>query len=447
MLRQLAAKDEMILQQAQLIEKLAERIARLERDSDDSNSPPSSDSPFKDRKKSGRNGKPGAKPGHKAVQRTPFPPERVDEQAVHDFPEGQAPAHFKPVEGKNAWVTFQQITRLKAVVTEHRVRCYHNTLTGKVELAPHPKRLGKLLGPEAAAAVAWLKTKGHMAILPMRDFFRDILDARISAGCLSQAVTEVGKAAKAAWEEVRSALSKEPVVGFDETSHRDSGWLLWMWVAQTKRLSLFRIGNTRSADELDELLPPGWLGIMVRDRFTAYVRWAKGKPGILDALCLAHLTRDIKSLLSSPFAEVADWAKRLLAELGGVWEAHQLGCLYPLCLAWSGFMRVVRATPFREAAEKLAKGIEKHEAGYTRFIANSAVPPTNNASEQALRQVVIHRKITQGTRGDAGIEAQERIWTVLDTARKQGLSALDYLRRAVEALREGMDGPRFLAGA
>src|SRR5476651_2162689 len=65
--------------QAQIIAKLEERIARLERDSDDSNQPPSSDLPFKTRKGSGKTGKPGAKPGHKAHQRAQFPPERVDE--------------------------------------------------------------------------------------------------------------------------------------------------------------------------------------------------------------------------------------------------------------------------------------------------------------------------------------------------------------------------------
>lgn len=430
-----------------LILKLEEKIARLERDSDNSNSPPSSDPPFKTRKGSGKTGKPGAKFGHKAHQRTPFPPERVDEKKAHDFPEGQTPAHLRPVEGKGAWMTFRQITRLKAVVTEHQVRCYRDTRTGKIELAPHPKGLGKLLGPEACAAVAWLKTKGHMAVVPMRDFFRDILDAKISAGCLMQAVTEAGRAAKGAWEEVRAALKSERVVGFDETSHWDLGWrCLWMWVAQTPRLSLFRIGDTRSADELDELLPVGWSGIMIRDRYAAYARWTKDKPGIRSGLCMAHMARDIKSLLCHPCQCVQHWAKILLDRLGGVWDAHHLEHPTLMQLAWQYFMRAVK-TPTHggaHAAETLAKGIVKNEAGYALFMVDREVPPTNNASERALRPVVIHRKITQGTRGMPGMDAQERLWTLLDTARKQGTCALAYLCRAVQALRQGEPAPAFL---
>jgi hypothetical protein len=39
--------------------------------------------------------------------------------------------------------------------------------------------------------------------------------------------------------------------------------------------------------------------------------------------------------------------------------------------------------------------------------------PTNNHSEQQIRHCVIERRITQGTRGEAGQRYHERMWSVI----------------------------------
>ena len=44
----------------------------------------------------------------------------------------------------------------------------------------------------------------------------------------------------------------------------------------------------------------------------------------------------------------------------------------------------------------------------------------NNASERALRNSVIHRKVSGGFRSDAGAEAHAVVSSVVDTARKRG---------------------------
>lgn len=48
------------------------------------------------------------------------------------------------------------------------------------------------------------------------------------------------------------------------------------------------------------------------------------------------------------------------------------------------------------------------------------MPPTNNASEPALRPRVIHRKVSGGFRSDWGAQAHATVTTVLHTARKRG---------------------------
>ena len=48
---------------------------------------------------------------------------------------------------------------------------------------------------------------------------------------------------------------------------------------------------------------------------------------------------------------------------------------------------------------------------------------------------VIDRRITQGTRGEAGMRWGERIWTTLATCEKQNRNVLDFIHQSVLAYR------------
>jgi hypothetical protein len=61
----------------------------------------------------------------------------------------------------------------------------------------------------------------------------------------------------------------------------------------------------------------------------------------------------------------------------------------------------------------LADRFYLHIDSYFRFITTSGIEPTNNLAEQAIRFVAIHRRLTQGTRSEAGQTWCERIWTAL----------------------------------
>jgi hypothetical protein len=63
----------------------------------------------------------------------------------------------------------------------------------------------------------------------------------------------------------------------------------------------------------------------------------------------------------------------------------------------------------------LADRFKKHGDSYFTFLTTPGVEPTNNRTEQAIRHVVIDRRITQGTRGHRGQRWCERAWTTLAT--------------------------------
>lgn len=72
------------------------------------------------------------------------------------------------------------------------------------------------------------------------------------------------------------------------------------------------------------------------------------------------------------------------------------------------------------------------------------VEPTNNAAERALRRGVLWRKGCFGSQSGAGLRFVERILTLTETARQNGVGALDYLTRAITASRSGTLAPLLL---
>ena len=65
-------------------------------------------------------------------------------------------------------------------------------------------------------------------------------------------------------------------------------------------------------------------------------------------------------------------------------------------------------------------------------------------AEQALRFVVLDRKLTQGTRGEKGQRWCERIWSVVQTCCQQQRSAYTFIAEAVRAHFMGQTCPVLL---
>jgi transposase len=65
------------------------------------------------------------------------------------------------------------------------------------------------------------------------------------------------------------------------------------------------------------------------------------------------------------------------------------------------------------------------------FLMHEDVPPTNNASEQASRWSTVFRKVTNGFRSQWGADLFAAVRSLVNTARRQGISAFDVICRAI----------------
>jgi transposase len=68
------------------------------------------------------------------------------------------------------------------------------------------------------------------------------------------------------------------------------------------------------------------------------------------------------------------------------------------------------------------------------FLANRAIPPTNNGSEQALRPCVVYRKVTNCFRSEWAAHLYADIRSVIETARRRAIGVLDAIRSTLKGV-------------
>jgi transposase len=421
---------------------LKERIAQLERNSSNSSKPPSSDivKPLKILRQPSKKHNRGGQYGHTKFSRQPFEPHEVDEIIKYELKDKDA-VGLKPLDD---WFVIQQIELPEKMyrVVEHRARKYLDPVTGKIHIAAMPQeiRKGGLLGADVTAAIAFMKGGCHMSYTTIQQFFKELSELDISRGMFCKATQKVSQSLQPAYEQLAERLPHESQVGVDETGHHDEGRLHWTWCFDTGDYSLFSIDKSRGSEVLERMLGKDFTGIVCADYWGAYRKYAR----LFDArvqYCMAHLIREIRFLAEHSVKKLARWANGLLEWLKKLFKTlHRRnkltakGFLRSMEQIKYGFLRLVRRPPDHKLAKKLAKRFKgKAAEDYFRFLTEPKLEPTNNGTERQIRPVVIDRRITQGTRGYAGMRWCERIWTALATCKKQDRNVFKFIHHTLVA--------------
>ena len=427
----------------ELVKQLQERIARLEKNSNNSSKPPSSDI-VKPKRKIKRNTrrkrKRGAQPGHRKFSRPAFKPEEIDEVIEYEF-YAQDAVGLQPLD---EWQVVQQITLPEKlyVVTEHRARKYMDTQTGVIHIAPLPPEVtqGHLLGADLSAMIAFMKGGCHMSFSTIQQFFQEVMQLQLSRGVLDKAKQKVSQSLKPMYDSLVERLPHETHLGADETGHKNNGDKHWTWCFPTLHYTLFHIDKSRGSQVLFELLGEDFKGILNCDYYGSYRKFAR----LTDATvqyCMAHLIREIRFLAehtSKPLArwgeQLLDWLKKLFKTLHRHNQYTFSGFARRMDVIKKGFLSRVRRPPDHRLAKSLARRFKgKAAESYFQFMTDPHVEPTNNGTEREIRHTVIARRITQGTRGDKGMRWCERIWTVIATCKKRKRNVFEFIHQTLLA--------------
>jgi len=153
----------------------------------------------------------------------------------------------------------------------------------------------------------------------------------------------------------------------------------------------------------------------------------------------ASRIRELRFLQDQRQGVTNGWSTRLLdatgATFGVIHRRDELGDRFAGELEDASMEVLTRArlrVPDDKRARNLAARFANDGESYLKFLTTPGLEPTNNLAEQAIRFVVIDRKVTQGSKSESGQRWLERIWTVLATCTTQNKSLLEVLRVSVD---------------
>ena len=442
--------------------QVAELLEKLNRNSKNSNKPPSAASPAerlqrrareqareKQRKKDEAKKKRGGQPGHEGAQRVLVPAEQVDDIVDH-----------YPTECENCWSSLPTINDSEAQrsqtwelppirpeVIEHRfhaVRCPCCAHTTAAPFVPPP-----VFGPRVHGIVAMLTGSYHLSRRKASSLLSDLMGLTISLGAVSDIEARVSKSLDAAVAEAWERVSGDEVKHSDGTSWYQCGVLVALWTIATTAATVFKIVATGDSKTLKLLL--GDAGTLVSDRASALKFWAMHRRQI----CWAHLLRKFIWFSESSGkskalgTDLLDYVKLMFE----YWHQVKQGTL-----TRERFQQLM--VPIRAAVEELLqKGVDakvkglsgscenilEHRVALWMFVDRDDVEPTNNHGERALRAFVLWRKTSLGTQSERGNHFAERMMTVAHTAKKQGKNVFDFVAATYDATCAGSKRPSLFA--
>jgi transposase len=335
------------------------------------------------------------------------------------------------------------------IVTDHIARAYRCEDCGKVHSGQIPEEIKKqgLLGVSLLALIVCLKVAGA-SFRNIQNHLSRWYGVVTSIGWLSNSYIKAGKSLTEPCEEIKEKIKEQPVLNIDETTHKNNGKRFYNWVFVSAVAILFKIGS-RARDMLDIILGPDYKGLIGSDFYNVYLSYAADNPGVTLQTCLAHLKRDFKYCKDHLDPDIHNYGEKMLGLLGELFEAWRA---YKDDMSPENYEKLRSCgdifneeggiAPNKGKARIIANRFTKVSPGsYTTFIEHPEIEPTNNSAERAVRQVVMQRHVTQGTRSMRGIEAHERIWSAKATCEVIDKDFVNYLKSCITAQNKGERPP------
>jgi hypothetical protein len=239
-----------------------------------------------------------------------------------------------------------------------------------------------------------------------------------------------------AYQQLRTGVATAPAVYTDDTGWRIHGQTAHLMTFDTDRATVFQIRRRHRNQEVRELIPSDYAGVMVTDRGKSYD--SEKLLGVRQQKCLDHLKENIHEVLERKAGRARSFGlklKSILQQARQLWRDQRTG---PTDKFPAEVRRIEKELTHHlrprflkdQDNQRLLDGIGlQHDRGRVLlFLHDPAIEPTNNRGERTLRPAVIVRKLSHGSKNERGAEAFASFTSVIQTAaKKRGCSIISAL--------------------
>jgi transposase len=313
-----------------------------------------------------------------------------------------------------------------------------------VETAPGPERAmpGGRYSLDFAVKIAIDKYLDHIPLARQERILRRH-GLTVTSQTLWDQLSALGRRLESASRALLARVLAHPVIGLDQTGwprldgKGDKPWQ--MWCLTSPGIVVHRIRDDKGADTFRALLGD-YHGVVVCDALKTHEAGARGNDAIALAGCWAHVFRKFEE--AEPDHPEANLAMKWIGQLYELDEraegdlakkaelrASESAEVIATMKTWLWTQATLKSLSIGKAAAYVVANWDR----LTRFLQDARIPLDNNATERGIRGPVVGRKNHYGSKSRRGTEVAATFYSLLETAKLQGIDAATYLRQAALA--------------
>lgn len=442
---------------AELRQTVAELNEKLNKNSNNSSKPPSSDGynkPPVPKSLRGRSGKKsGGQKGHAGKNLEQAKPDHV----IPCMPSKCSSCpHQEECQSKAKILERRQVfdAAVRIEVTEYdRLRIEHCPIHGRTLEGSFPKGINAAVqyGDNLQSLVVALNTVGAVSVCRTREILSNVFNIPLSEGTITSMVSRCAGKLSDVLARIGRHVTGSPVDHADETGLRVEGKLHWTHVLCNGAYTLLSLSEKRGWNGMKEIgFLPQFHGILVHDCWASYWKC----PDVIHAVCCAHLLRELTGIEeNNPGLTWPGEFKELLLEMKRVRDKavdkgkpelsyyyhHKFSVRYnqiiekayketPEPVPTPG--RKKRGRKKRGKALSLIDRLKELKGAVCLFTKNFQVPFDNNQAERDLRMIKAKIKVSGCFRTKKGSQEYLDIMSYISTAKKLGSNAYEAIKNA-----------------
>jgi hypothetical protein len=291
-------------------------------------------------------------------------------------------------------------------------------------------------GSTVEALVSYYSVAQYIPFKRLQKMFAQVFSLPLSQGTVGNILERTALKCQGVYEKIKIQIAESQVVGSDETSAKVNGNKWWIWVWQNIYYTFIVASKSRGSETIENVWADKLANVtLVTDRWAAQLKTiTKGFQ-----ICLAHLLRNIIFLDESEKHPFAAQFKQFMVDVFSI--RKQL---------------VQIKTPYK-IDQKEAKIVEKRlndlllinidKEKYPNTVTfqasmiknrnyllpclyNLDIPPDNNGSERAIRNIKVKQKVSGQFK--SGQNNFCIIRSIIDTLTKKGVEVLPFLNQIIK---------------
>ncbi len=325
------------------------------------------------------------------------------------------------------------LPKIEIKVTEHQVykkqcRCGHIT---EAEY-PHEANAPASYGNNIESLIGYFHTRQYLPFKRMQEMFHDVFNTPISEGGLHYILDKLVTKAKPAYELIKQRIQSNTqyAVGSDETGMKVNGDKHWAWTWQNEEATFITITDNRGQRTITDTFKDGFKNsVLVHDCWASHFN----TPALSHQICIAHLLRDI-NFLNELHGHKWSMALKLLFQLALIHEKQMDRVDYyipnPRRIKIEkrlDFLINYELPPDKKELITFQNRLKKHRDYLLVFLYRPEVPPDNNASERAIRNIKVKQKVSGQFRSTNGAFGFAVLRSITDTVLKNNVDVLNSL--------------------